>query len=657
MAKQRATTGLKNKQGRDRNGSPNLINPALLSATEESLLSVEGDVGRALRIFRRRVLGVPLRTAQEVQERLNNVKGLAVLGSDNLSSSAYATEEIVRVLALAGVGAISFTLPLSLIIAVVLAIVVASYAQVIRAYPSGGGSYVVSRENLGATSGLVAAAALLIDYTLTVAVSIAAGLQALTSIAPELFPYRVWIGLGGIAVLAIGNLRGVREAGTLFIVPIYLYLASMLVLIAFGVFRLATGTMPEYVPPADWVPAGTSALTVMLLLRAFSSGAVALTGVEAISNGVPSFKQPESRNARIALIWMAALFVTIFLGLSFLAGQLGLVPDPSEKETLISHLERLIIGSSWIHLVIQITSAALLFVAANTAFTGFPRLAYVLANDNYMPHQFAGRGERLVFSTGIIALATLAGLFLVLFGGSVTALIPLYTVGVFVAFTLTQLGMVRRWRNIRELGWKRAVFLNGVGAVVTGLIAAEAIVVKFTHGGWMVILLIPLLVLMMRAIRNHYIRLEKELAVAPAELQIKTVRQQVVIVPVSAINKPFAEALAYAKDLSRRVTCIHVVDNPEETEQFRRRWDQEVGDVPLVTIESPYRSILNPILAYIEDVLKAQPDALVTVVIPEFVPHRWWEHFLHRQSALRLKMALLARPNVVVVDIPYQLKS
>jgi len=626
-------------------------------ATEQTLTAFEGDLGRTFRRLRRRLFGVPLTTAQEAQERLTKVKGLAVLGSDNLSSSAYATEEIVRVLALAGAGVLSLTLPISFVLVGVLAIVVLSYHQVIRAYPGGGGSFLVSRVNLGDKAGLVAAAALMIDYVLTVAVSVAAGVQALTSVFPGLFELRVAIAAGAIVILALGNLRGIREAASLFVLPIYVYLAGMLGLLGYALFRWATGSLPTYTPPPDWAPAIAAPLSLMLILRAFSSGAVALTGVEAISNGVGVFKPSEQKNARITLTSMALLFAGIFLGLSFFAGHFGLLPDPAEKETLISQLIRLLVGPGWFHVVVQLSAAILLIVAANTAFTGFPRLAYVLANDDFMPHQFAGRGERLVFTTGILVLAGLAIFFVIAFQGSVTALIPLYTLGVFVAFTLSQLGMVSHWRKVRQRGWRLGMSLNGVGAAVTGAIAIEAISVKFIHGAWMVLVFMPLLVLMMLAIRGHYTRLQRELALTPGDLLPKPARPQLVVMPVATMNKPFAEGLTYARSLSPNITCIHVAESMAAAEEFRRQWDQQGTGIPLITIESPYRNFLSPMLAYIDSVVQAAPETIVTVVIPEFVPKRWWEHLLHRQSAFRLKMALLHRPNVVVVDIPYLVKT
>ncbi|MSP79029.1 MAG: APC family permease [Dehalococcoidia bacterium] len=635
------------------------LDSGVFRVSDEALFGVEGDVGRVLRNLRRTLFGVPLPSSQESAERLTKVKALAVLGSDNLSSSAYATEELIRVLALAGMGALAFTMPITLALVAVLAIVIMSYHHVIRAYPNGASSYIVSRENLGTYPALIAASALLIDYVLTVAVSIAAGIQALTSLFPGLYDTRIFIGMGAVLLLALGNLRGVRESGSIFALPTYLYLAGMLGFLGYGVFRAATGTLPEYTPPPDWMPATMEPLGLLLILRAFSSGAVALTGVEAISDGVPAFKRPEARNARITLTWMALLFGTLFVGLSYLSSHVGVLPDPSETETLVSQLVRAVVGPGIFHSYIQFTIVILLFLAANTAFADFPRLSSILAKDNFMPHQFSGRGERLAFSTGIIVLATLAAVCIFTFQGSVAALIPLYTVGVFAAFTLSQAGMVLHWMREHGKGWRTGLILNGAGALVTAFVMVEAMAVKFTHGAWVIALLVPLLVGMMISIRNHYRRLARELRLSRYEMlpNVKPT-EQIVVVPVADLNKPFAQALTYARSLSPNVTGVHVSDNLETAEDFRLSWTQIVGnDTPLITIESPYRDFMGPLLAYIDDITKSSPDALVTVVIPEFVPKRWWEHSLHRQSAFRLKLALLSRPNIVVVDIPYQLKT
>ncbi|HEY3111500.1 MAG TPA: APC family permease, partial [Chloroflexota bacterium] len=442
-----------------------------------------GGLGRALTAVKRFLVGPPIRTEDEPHERVNVFTGLAVFASDNISSSAYATEEIMRVLILAGAGMLALTLPITLAICVVLAIVVISYQQTISAYPSGGGSYIVASDNLGPLPALVAAAALLTDYILTVSVSIAAGVAALTSIFPGWFDYRVWIGVGFVVLLCIGNLRGIRESGAIFTAPTYVYLVAIFGLLGFGFFRYLTGTLPPYEPPNEWrQAAGTEALGLLLILRAFASGSVALTGTEAVSNGVPAFKPPEPKNAQRVLIMMGTFFALIFIGISFLAGQMGILPDPTEQETVISQLTRTLVGDGTpYHYLVQISTSLLLVLAANTAFADFPRLSSILARDRFLPRMFQFRGERLAFNTGIVNLAVIAAVLIVVFQGSVTNLIPLYTVGVFVAFTLSQSGMVKHWWALRdrERSWRRRAVINGVGAVTTGIVAIEVAISKF----------------------------------------------------------------------------------------------------------------------------------------------------------------------------------
>lgn len=618
------------------------------------LASAQRTVGRVSRAL----LGRPLATSEELQQQVGKAQALPVLASDNVSSSAYATEELARVLVLAGAGALALTMPLAIGLVAVLAVVVLSYSQVIRAYPSGGGSYAASKENLGSLAGLVAAASLLVDYVLTVAVSVSAGVAAITSAAPDLFDYRVPISLIIIAALVVGNLRGVREASTVFSVPTYVYILLLASLIIFGLFRLFTGTMPEYQAPAEWVPVETQLLTFVLILRAFSSGAVALTGVEAVSNGVPMLRRPQARNANITLAWMAVIFSTLFLGISFLSAEVGLIPDPREQTTLVSQLAVLVAGNGWYHLIIQAATALILILAANTAFVGFPRLGSVLAADRWFPNQFLFRGRRLALATGIVGVGVVAALLVVMFQASVASLIPLYTVGVFVAFTLSQAGMVRYWQRTKGRWWKTAMALNGVGAVVTGVVAVEAITVKFSHGAWVVLVTIPLLVLAMMAIRRHYLQLARQLALGSPLPPLATVtRPHTVVVPVADINKAVLAALAYARSLSPLVQAVHVTDEMEETTQLRQRWDEWAKDIPLFILEAPYRDWTGPLLRYVEALSQEDQTGPVTVVVPEFVPSRWWEFLLHSQSAFRLKMALLSRPNVVVVDIPYHLRS
>lgn len=624
----------------------------------EEILEPAGPVGRAYEAIRRFLFGKRLSMEAEESERLSVFTGLAILGSDNISSSAYATEEAMRVLALAGVGALVFTTPIAIAVVGVLAIVILSQSQVIRAYPNGGGSYVVASDNLGTLPGLVAAAALLIDYVLTVAVSTAAGVQAITSFRPELHPYAVAIGLVFIGILMVGNLRGVREAGVIFAGPTYVYVAALAALILYGIFRVATGDIPPAaIPPDPFPPEGTAQLAgltgVLLVLRAFASGSVGLTGSEAIANGVPSMAKPEERNATITLVLMGLCFSTIFLGLTFLAQTIGTIPDQSETETLNSLITRSLVGYSPMYYVVQGTTAVLLALAANTGFTGFPRLASVLANDRFMPRQFAYRGDRLAFSTGIVALAIVSAAVLVWREGSVTELIPFYTIGVFLAFTLSQTGLVRRWRRLRSPGWQWRAALNLLGAVVTGLVLVIVLVAKATEGAWLVVLVIPLIVLLLLAIHRHYMRTQDALVIDRLDEEVPPLGAPVVIVPVGRLDRATARAIAFARSISPAVKAVHVATSAESAKQFRSRWEAWAGRVPLDIIESPYRSLVPPVLKYVDRIAERDPDKPVTVVLASFVPHSWWEWLLHSQTALRLKASLLFRPNTIVVDVPY----
>ena len=632
--------------------------PGHLVASER-VLRPSGGFGRLADLLRRALIGRRIASEKELSERIGPFKGLAIFASDNISSSAYATEEIMRVVVIAGAGALAATLPLTMAIVVVLLIVVTSYQQTIRAYPSGGGSYVVASDNLGIASGLTAAAALLTDYVLTVAVSVAAGVAALTSIFPFLFDQRVLVGVGFIALLWIGNLRGLRESANLFAIPTYIYLVAIFGLLGYGIWLSATGSLPTYSAPPGWTAAGPlEGLGLLLILRAFAAGSVALTGTEAVSNGVQAFRAPESRNAGLVLILMGSLFATIFLGISFLASQLGVVPDPSEQETVISQVARTLVGAGTpFHYLIQLSTAFLLVLAANTAFAGFPRLASILGKDRFLPRQFQYRGDRLAYSVGIMVLALLAAILLMGFGGSVTALIPLYTVGVFIAFTLSQSGMVRHWWKLRGevSGWRWRAALNGTGAVATGVVAVIVGVAKFALGAWMVLLLIPLLIGLMWAIGKHYRILERDLAVdwkSPALPRRVAPR---VVVPVSRLDRATLNALAFATSIATDVTAIHVADDAADVAKMKADWERWGGPVSLVILESPYRALIAPMLAYLDATDRADPAQPTTVVLPEFVPSHIWEYPLHNQTALRLKLRLFFRRNTVVVDVPYHL--
>ena len=626
-------------------------------ATDAALESKAG-VGRVWSNVRRVLIGRRLASAEEHSERVSKKIGLAIFASDNISSSAYATEETMRILALAGIGAVAaLTLPLTVAIVVVLAIVVLSYVQVIKAYPSGGGSYVVAKENLGVVPGLVAGSALLVDYFLTVSVSVAAGVAAVTSAFPDLHPGRVSIAVGLVVLLTIGNLRGIREAGNIFAAPTYVYVVAIFGLIGLGLWRAVSGDLPSAPAPiAPFAPEGTQPLTLLLLLRAFASGSVALTGTEAVANGVQAFKKPEARNAQIVLVVMGSLFGTIFLSISFLATSIGIQPDLSETETVLSLLARSLVGTSWYFYLVQFATALLLILAANTAFNGFPRLASIMAVDRFMPRQFAQRGDRLAFSTGIVALAIVSSFLIVAYDASVTGLIPLYTVGVFIAFTLSQGGMVRKWLRDRSRGWQVGAVINGAGAIATGVVAVVVGISKFQVGAWMVIAILPVLVAMLYAINRHYRSIEDSLliaATAPVRVQPTVPR---IVVPISRIDRASLRALSIARGLGGEVHAVHISYDTDGAKAFKRRWQSVVGEtIALDTIISPYRALMPPLLKYLDAIDRDGPGRPIIVVLAEFVPRHWWEALLHNQTALLLKLRLFVRRNTAVLDVPYHL--
>jgi len=595
-------------------------------------------------------VGSPLATAQTRHERLSRTSALAVFSSDALSSVAYATEEILLVLVLAGSAALTFSIPIGIAIALLIAVVVSSYRQTILAYPHGGGAYIVTKDNLGTLPALVAAGALLIDYVLTVAVSVAAGVAAITSAFPILYDYRIALGVIFIAGIATVNLRGLRESGALFAVPTYLFVVSFAAMLAYGFVRWMFGW--EGVPAPAAEPAEMSqALTIFLVLRAFASGCAALTGVEAVSDGVPAFRHPEARNARIVLAWLGIILVTLFIGITFLAHHYQVLPRA--EETVVSQLARLIFGGGLLYYEVQAVTMLILVFAANTAFADFPRLAYFLARDGFIPRQFGTRGDRLVFSNGILILGGLAALLILLFGGATHALIPLYAVGVFVSFTLSQASMVRRWLSRREEGWWWRWVLNAVGAATTGLVMLVIAATKFSHGAWMVVLLIPLLVALFMMIHRHYADVARQLSLVnyggPPPIQHS------VLVLVGDLHRGVAAALRYAQTLSTSAKAVYVELDPERTQKLEEKWGKFGLGVPLVVLTSPYRSLLTPFLDYVNHLLAVGENHVVTIVIPEFVPARWWQHLLHNQTALLIKGALLFRKGVVVVDVPFHL--
>jgi amino acid transporter len=603
-------------------------------------------------ILKRLIVGAPMPLAQARHERLSKTVALAVFSSDAMSSVAYATEEILLILVLAGTAAAHLTVPIALAIAGLLVVVSVSYQQTIHAYPSGGGSYIVARANLGPTAGLVAAGALLIDYVLTVSVSVAAGVAALTSAVPWLLTHRVLLGVVFTAAIAYANLRGVRESGRVFAVPTYLFIVTFSVLVGTGLFRWLTGTLPAAAAASEAV-AATQTLTWFLVLRAFASGCTALTGVEAISNGVPAFKHPEARNAAITMGWMAAVLGTLFIGVSVLASALGITP--LADETVVSQVARRLFGDGFFYFLIQGSTTLILVLAANTSFADFPRLNSLLARDRYAPRQFRTLGDRLVFSNGILILAGLAAALIIVFGGDTHALIPLYAVGVFISFTLSQAGMVRHWLTDGGAGWRWRLGVNGVGALVTGAVTVVIAVTKFTHGAWIVVLLIPLLVLGFRAIYRHYDTVAHELSLE--HLVEEPPVNNTVLVLVGDLHMGVVKALRYAQSLSPSPKAVYVELDPSATARLEERWSKGGCGVPMVVLASPYRSMLRQLLDYIGRIRERDANSVVTIVIPEFVPRRWWQHLLHNQTALLVKGALLFRRGVVVVDVPFHLHS
>jgi amino acid transporter len=608
--------------------------------------------GGAYSLFKRLLVGRPIPSSLAHHQRLSRVTGLAVLSSDALSSVAYATEEILRVLVVGGLAALSLSTPIGLLIAALLGLVAFSYRQTIYAYPSGGGAYIVSKDNLGDNAALVAAASLLIDYTLTVAVSIAAGVAALTSAFPALHIGRVWLALGFLAVLAIGNLRGLRESGRIFSVPTYFFIGMMLTLMAAGAWRYMSGGIVP-VEAVNPLPAGGAALGLLALLTAFSNGCTAMTGVEAVSNGVPAFKPPEPRNAAQTLIAMAVMAITMFVGITMLAHAYRIVP--SETETVVSQIARGTFGGrGFLYYCVQIGTMLILVLAANTAYADFPRLASIVARDGYLPRQFANQGDRLAFSNGIVVLSVFAAILLVAFKGDTHALIPLYMIGVFISFTLSQTGMVLHWRRLRESGWRTSAFVNGLGAVATAVVLLIVATTKALEGAWIIIVLIPLLVALFKATHRHYKH-------AAAQLSLKDWRGEgpqhsTVLIPISGVHRAVLQAVGYARSLSGDVRAVFVDIDAAATARVRADWDTWGGGTRLDVLASPYRSLMEPLMEYIDRLQAEHPHDYVTVILPEFVPGRWWQHLLHNQTALLIKGSLLFRPRVVVTSVPFHLE-
>jgi len=611
---------------------------------------VSQDAAFSLKRF---LLGQPIPSHLAHHERLSRVTGLAVLSSDALSSVAYATDFILATLVVAGVGAFVYAIPISLVIATLLAIVAFSYRQTIHAYPTGGGAYIVAKENIGAMAGLIAAASLLVDYTLTVAVSISAGVLAITSALPGLDVYRVEICLAFLAILTIGNLRGIRESGNIFAVPTYFFVVGIAILILVGAVRYFTGSIVpvDAALPAD---AGRGSLTTLLLLTAFANGCTAMTGVEAVSNGVPAFRPPEAKNASATLIAMATLAIAMFVGITILAHAYRVVPNPSESG--ISQLGRAVFGGTNIfYYLVQAGTTLILVLAANTAYADFPRLASIVARDRYLPRQFMNQGDRLAFSNGILVLSAFAAILIFAFHGDTQSLLPLYMIGVFVSFTLSQAGMVIHWRKTHEAGWQTSAAINGFGAIVTGIVLIIVAVTKTLEGAWIVLLLIPIIVAFFKVTHTHYVHVASDLTLRGYAPQKRI--HNTVLIPIGGLQRAVVEALRYAETLSDDVRAVYVDINPANTEGVRKDWTEWGGRVNLVVLPSPYRSIMEPLLEYIEQVAAEKTNDYVTVILPEFVPKRWWQHLYHNQTSLLIKGALLFRPNVVVTSVPFHLSK
>lgn len=642
------------------------VGPGHFVATPEVTRPV-GGLEKAYRRFKSVLIGHPLITSEESHQRLNKIKALAVFGSDPISSCAYATEEAMLILIVAGSSALNLAFFIALAVSIILSIVAFSYRQTVYAYPQGGGSYNVSRENLGKFAGLVAASALLIDYVLTVSVSIVAGTAAVTSALyasgfgsqidalnatlPHNFNVNVLLSVFFILIMTVGNLRGIRESGAIFAIPTYLFLASLGLLLGMGLVQAFTGTLHPAEPP-PLVPIAEP-LSLWLVLRAFSAGAVAMSGTEAISNGVPAFERPESKNAATTLTIMAGLLTTAFLGISYLATHMGLVPG---EETIISQVGRAVFGTNFMYYVFQIATMGILIVAGNTAFADFPRLASVLARDNYVPHQFLYRGDRLAFSTGIVALATIAALLVVIFAGDVSNLIHLYAVGVFLAFTLSNAGMVVHWHRLRGPGWKRSIVINAIGAVVTSVILVIVGVTKFALGGWIIVVLIPLISMFFLLVHRHYSRVADQLRIEPGQLPPST-DNPIVVVAIDDVNYASLRAVSFARNITPNPIVLHVAILPDRAEKIRQKAQTYLPNTKFVTVESPYRSFVRPLLAYVDALHSQRPDAFVTIVLPEFITAHWWEGLLHNRTANRLRNTFEKHPNVAVVLVPYLLEE
>lgn len=607
-----------------------------------------------LKIVKRLLIGKPLESTRLIHEKLTKVKALAVYSSDALSSVAYATEEILWVVAPLGAFALSYSLPVAGVILLLLSVLILSYRQTIYAYPTGGGAYIVAKENLGQIPGLVAGASLIIDYILTVAVSIASGVAAVTSAVPILLPYKVSICLFFVAILMLVNLRGLNDSANVFAAPTYIFIISLLGLIGLGVYKQVTG---QPVPPAQLNPVlgsqPANTIGIWVLMRAFSSGCTALTGVEAISNGVPNFREPRSRNAAITLTVMGIIIFFLFGGTTYLAQSLHVTPN--SNETVVSQIAALLAGRGWFYYLLQASTALILVLAANTSYNDFPLVSSLIAKDGYLPRLLSMRGDRLVFSNGIVILSFFSAILLIVFRGDTHALIPLYAVGVFLSFTLSQTGMILHWLRSKEPGWPTHATINGLGAILAGTALVIIAATKFMHGAWVVVICIPLLVSVFRKIHRHYTDIANQLRVEnPTRFHPEHIK---VVIPIAGFTKPVLNAVEYARSLTKDLTVVHVALNEEQSIKLKGKWEKQYPEIPLRVIPSPYRSLLSPLLDFFDEVdQKTGPDEIVMVLIPEFITKNWWEYFLHNQSGLLLKQALIMRKSMVVSTVPFHLR-
>ncbi len=613
-------------------------------------------------LVRRLIFGSPLSTEQMAHQRLPKILALPIFASDALSSTAYATQAILLNLLIAGPHALHLTLPVSLAVVVLLWIVVTSYSQTVHAYPQGGGTYIVSRDNLGVNFGLLAAAAILTGYVLTVTVSITAGVQQITSFFTELAPYQTWLALGATWFLTLANLRGAKESGMLFALPTYFFIFCMLGMIATGVFGSLFGYAPRPYPPVEQtvVHTGATGISFVLILRAFASGCAAMTGVEAVADGVQAFRPPESKNAAQTLFSMGAILGTIFLGISYLAQTNNVVyrgtgsEGDTSAESVISMVARSVFhDNDLLRAVVLFATAMVLVLAANTAYADFPRLSSILARHGYMPRQLANLGDRLVFSNGIILLSVFASVLILAFGASVDRFIPMYAVGVFLAFTLSQSGMVKRWITTKQKGWWWKALMNGMGATATAIVLLVLVITRGPEGAWIVLAVLPVLMWVFQQIYRHYQKVRSRLTLIGYEPQPLPPHTVLVLVP--DVHRGVVPALEYAREISKDHRAVHIEINPADTQRLKERWEQWGGDMPLVIIESPYRSLIGPLVEYVRQVRQDHPRHLITVVLPEFVVTKWWERALHNNSAFLIKLALGNIRDVVITNVRYYL--